>query len=45
MVARSDPANTFANLLDNTRTFVATHDGESERKVARCEVLVRVAHA
>jgi hypothetical protein len=45
MVARSDPADTFANLLDNTGAFMTTHDGQSERKVTRCKVLVRVAHA
>jgi hypothetical protein len=45
MVARCDPADTFANLLDNAGTFVTTHDGEGEWKVACGEVFVRVAHA
>jgi hypothetical protein len=45
MVSGCDPTNAFANLLNNASTFVTTHDGEGERKVARGEVLVRVAHA
>jgi hypothetical protein len=40
MVARGNPANAFAYLLDNAGALVATHDGESERKVACGEVLI-----
>jgi hypothetical protein len=45
MVAWGQPADAFAHLFNNAGTFVATNDGKSERKVTRCEVLIRVAHA
>jgi hypothetical protein len=45
VIARGNPADAFAYLLNNAGAFVAAHDGKSERKVARGEVLVRVAHA
>jgi hypothetical protein len=40
VIARGNPTDTFAYLLNNAGTFVAAHDGQSEWKVTCCEVLI-----
>jgi hypothetical protein len=45
MVARSKPAHSFTDLLNNASAFVATNNGQSERQITCGEMLVGVAHS